>query len=140
MLRRYLVVMLTGVLLLTASGFQHVRAQGASDTKGIEKTRAKVQKIGVGGSTRVEVRLRDNTQLKGFISEASQDSFTVVDTKTGASRIVSYADTSSVNKASGGLSMKSWIIIGAAVAGAAITWVAVKPVLCDGGAQSRGPC
>lgn len=29
---------------------------------------------------------------------------------------------------------------GAVVAGAAITWVIVKPVLCDGGAQTRGPC
>jgi hypothetical protein len=140
MFRRYLVVMLTGALLLTASGFQHVRAQGVSDTKAIEKTRTKVQKIGVGGNARVEVKLRDNTQLKGFISDASQDSFTVVDTKTGSSRTVSYADTSAVNKAGGGLSMKSLIIIGAAVAGAAVTWVIVKPALCDGGAQTRGPC
>jgi hypothetical protein len=81
-----------------------------------------------------------NDQLNGFISDAGQDFFTIVDSKTGSTRTVSYADTSAVKQAGSGLSTKSWIILGAAVAGAAITWVIVKPALCDGGAQTRGSC
>jgi hypothetical protein len=140
MFKRTFTVILSGVLLLAAFGFQSVGAQSAGDSQAVEKIRTKAQKIGVGGNARVEVKLRDNTQLKGFISDLSQDSFTVVDSKTGSTRTVSYADTSAVKKAGSGLSTKSWIVLGAAVVGAAITWVIVKPALCDGGAQTRGPC
>jgi hypothetical protein len=140
MFRRAFAIMLSGILLVTAFGFQPALAQTGNDTQAVEKVRARVQKIGVGRNARVEVKLRDNTQLKGYISATEQDSFTVVDNKTGSTRTVSYADSSSVKKAGSGLSAKTWIILGAAVVGTAVTWVLVKPVLCDGGAQTRGPC
>jgi hypothetical protein len=140
MFRPAFAIMLSGIVLVTAFGFQPAIAQTGSDTQAVEKVRARVQKIGVGRNARVEVKLRDNTQLKGYISAAEQDSFTVVDNKTGSTRTVSYADSSSVKKAGSGLSAKTWIILGAAVVGTAVTWVIVKPVLCDGGAQTRGPC
>ena len=140
MFRRAFAITLSGILLVTAFGFQTALAQTGNDTQGVEKVRARVQKIGVGRNARVEVKLRDNTQLKGYISAAEQDSFTVIDSKTGSIRTVSYADSSSVKKAGSGLSAKTWIILGAAVVGTAVTWVIVKPVLCDGGAQTRGPC
>jgi hypothetical protein len=139
MLRRTFAMMLSGLILFTAFGFGHVSAQGGKD-QAVEKVRSKVQKIGTGVNARVEVKLQDNSRYKGYISSADQDSFTVVDRQTGTSKTVSYADTSSVKKAGGGLSTKTWIILGATAVGAAVTWVLVKPVLCDGGAQSRGPC
>ena len=139
MLRRTFAMMLSGILLVTALGFQHVLAQ-ANDTQATEKIRAKVQKIGIGSNARIEVKLRDNSQLKGYIKDADQDSFTVMDNKTGSIRTLSYADTSSVKKAGSGLSGKSWLILGAVAVGAIVTWVIVKPALCDGGAQTRGPC
>jgi len=140
MFRRAFAIMLSGIVLVTAFGFQPALAQTGNDTPAVEKVRARVQKIGVGRNARVEVKLRDNTQLKGYISAAEQDSFTVTDSRTGSIRTVSYADSSSVKKAGSGLSAKTWIILGAAVVGTAVTWVIVKPVLCDGGAQTRGPC
>jgi small nuclear ribonucleoprotein (snRNP)-like protein len=133
-------MMLSGIILVTALGFQHVLAQSANDRQAAEKIKTKVQQIGVGGNARVEVKLRDNTQLRGYINNADQDSFTVFDRKTGSSKTVTYADTSSVKKAGSGISGKTWIILGAAVVAAAVTWVIVKPALCDGGAQTRGPC
>jgi len=139
MFRRTFAIMLSGILLVTALGFQHVLAQ-TNDTQATEKIRTKVEKIGIGPNARVEVKLRDNTPVKGYISTADQDSFTVIDNKTGSTRTVSYADTSSVKKASSGWSSKNWIILGAAVVGAAVTWAIVKPMVCDGGAQTRGPC
>jgi small nuclear ribonucleoprotein (snRNP)-like protein len=140
MFRRAFAIMLSGVLLVTAFGFQPALAQTGNETQALEKVRARVQKIGVGRNARVEVKLRDNTQLKGYISAADQDSFTVIDSNTGSTRTVSYADSSSVKKAGSGLSAKTWIILGAAAVGAAVTWVIIKPALCDGGAQTRGPC
>ena len=140
MFRRAFAIMLSGILLVTAFGFQPALAQTGNDTQAVEKVRARVQKIGVGPNARVEVKLRDNTHLKGYISAADQDAFTVTDSKTGSIRTVSYADSSSVKKAGSGLSAKTWIILGAAVVGTAVTWVIAKPVLCDGGAQTRGPC
>ena len=140
MFRRTFAIVLSGMLLVTAFGFQNVRAQTAYDTQAVEKIRVKVQKIGVGRNARVEVKLHDNTQLKGFISAAEQDSFSITDSKTGAIKTVSFADASSVKKAGGGLSAKTWIILGAAAVGAVVTWIIVKPALCDGGAQTRGPC
>ncbi|MEP6819122.1 MAG: hypothetical protein ABJA18_06280 [bacterium] len=140
MFRRTFAIVLSGIILLTAFGFQHAGAQSLGDSHATEKIRTKVVKMGVGVNARVEVKLRDNTQLKGYISDADQDSFTVVESKTGSSKTVSYADTSSVKKAGSGWSAKSWIILGAVAVGAAVTWVVVKPALCDGGAQTRFPC
>jgi len=140
MLRRTFAIMLSGLLLLTAFGFQGAGAQSLRDQQATEKLRTRVLKMGVGTNARVEVKLRDNTQLNGYISDAGQDSFSVVEKQTGSSKTVSYADTLSVKKAGSGMSGKTWMILGAAVVGAAVTWAIVKPVVCDGGAQSRGPC
>ena len=140
MFKRTFAIMISVMLLLTAFGFKSVRAQSATDQQGADRIRARVQKIGVGQNARVDVKLRDGTQLKGYINDADQDSFTVVKSKTGSSKSVSYADTSSVKKAGGGLSTKTWIIIGAAVVGVVVTWIIIKPALCDGGAGTRGPC
>ena len=140
MFRRIFAIMLSGLLLLTAFGFQGAGAKSLSDQQENEKIKTKVLKLGVGVNARVAVRLRDNSQLTGYISDAGQDSFTVVERGTGFSKTVSYADTQSVKKAGSGVSAKTLIILGAVAAGAAVTWVVVKPALCDGGAHTRGPC
>jgi len=132
--------MLSGLLLLSAFGFQGAGAQSLVDQQATEKIRTKVLKMGVGTNARVQVKLIDNTQFNGYISAADQDSFSVVERGTGSSKTVSYSDTQSVKKAGGGVSAKTLLILGAVAAGAAVTWVVVKPALCDGGAQTRGPC
>jgi hypothetical protein len=140
MFRRTLAIMLSGLLLLTAFGFHAAIAKSLDDEQATEKTRTKVLKMGVGVNARVAVKLRDNTQLNGYIGDAGQDSFTVVERGTGSSKTISYADTQSVKKTGSGVSAKTLIILGAVAAGAVVTWVIVKPALCDGGAQTRGPC
>jgi len=140
MFRRIFTIMLSGLLLLSASGFQSAGAQSLVDQQATEKIRTKVLKMGVGVNARVAVKLRDNNQLNGYISAADQDSFTVVERGSGSSKTISYADTQSVKKAGSGVSAKTLLILGAVAAGAAVTLMVVKPALCDGGAQSRGPC
>ncbi len=128
-------MMLTGILMFTALGFHPVGAQTAPDTQWAAQARTKVAKLGVGRDARVEVKLQDNTKVKGYVSAASADSFTITDAKTGAAQTLAYADVMQVKKPGGGLSTRSLLIIGAAVTAAVIVGVTViKPVVCDGGA------
>ena len=135
MFRRALAVMISGILVSSAIGYQPARAQTPEATRAAEETRATVQRLGVGTKTRVEVRMQDGTKLRGNISAAGEDTFTITDSKTGQSRTVAYADAARVKKSGGGLSTRTWIIIGAAAVTAVIVGVTViEPVLCDGGA------
>jgi hypothetical protein len=129
-------VLLSVMILATSFAFQSVQAQTRSSTAA--KARLKVESLA--SDARVEVKLLDGTKLKGVVSTKDQDSFTVTDRKTGASSVVRYAEVAEVKKSGGGFSTKSWIILGSVVAGVVITWIIVKPVFCDGGAQTRGIC
>ncbi len=140
MLKRMLAIVLTGMLVTMTVGLRQVNAQTGSQDSRVAKVRMDVLKLGVGETARVEVKLRDNGKLKGYIGETAQDSFTLVDSEDGSSRTVAYADVEKVKKEGGGFSSRSWIILGAAAVGAVATWMVVKPALCDGGAQTRGPC
>ncbi len=140
MLRRTFALMLPAFLLGSTMGFKSVSAQSGRDSATAENARVAVQKLGQGRDAKVEVKLRDNSKVKGYISATAEDSFVITDLRTGSSQTVAYADTLQVKKPSGGIS-RGWIIGGAAAAAAAIVGVIIlKPVLCDGGAQSRGPC
>ena len=126
------------ILVVVASfgGMDFVNAQTETPSAAVvQKVRERVAKLGVGEKARVEVKLRDAGKLKGYISAASEDSFTVTNTKTGASQAVAYAEVAQVKKPGGGLSTRTWVIIGAAAVAAIIIGVTVvKPVVCDGGA------
>ena len=139
MLRRTFAIMLAGLLLGSTLAFQSVNAQSAIDSASAEKARSTVYQLGQGRDAKVEVKLRDNSKVKGYITATDQDSFVVTDPKTGSSQTVAYADALQVKKPSG--VSRGWIIGGAAAAAAVVVgWIVLKPALCDGGAQSRGPC
>ena len=87
-LKRMLAIMLTGMMLTMAVGFRPATAQSVKsavqDDPVVAKVRMDVWKLGVGETARVEVKLRDQRKLKGYIGEATNDSFTVVDSKSGS--------------------------------------------------------
>jgi hypothetical protein len=135
MFRRALAVIISGLLLSLTVGYQPARAQAPAATRAAEEARVAVQKLGEGTKKRVDVRLQDGSKLSGAISAIGDDTFTVTDSKTGAARTVAYADVARVKKAGGGLSARTWIILGAVAVTAVIVGVTVvEPVLCDGGA------
>ena len=140
MFKRIFGVLISAAILATSFTFQSAQAQAGRDTDAAARARVKVEKLGAGSNAGVEVKLLDGTKLKGYVSAREPDSFTVTDRKTGSSSVVRYAEVSEVKKSGGGLSTKSWIIIGSAIAGAVVTWIIVKPALCDGGAQTKFPC
>ena len=139
MIRRTLAIMLAVVLAPAIFGFQPIHAKTIGEAQLVEQVRAKIQRVGTGRDARIEVRLRDNTKLKGYVSEARDDSFTLTNSKTGATQTVAYTDVTKVKK-SGGLRTRTWVIIGAAAAATVIVGIIVKPAVCDGGAQDRFPC
>ena len=111
-------------------------AQSNTDT---EKTRAKVQTLSASRDQEIEVKFRDKTKLKGRITKVEPVSFTLRDEKTGTSQTIAYSEVDSISK-SGGVSTKTWLIIGGVAAGAVTTFLIVKTAACDGGAGTRGIC
>ena len=82
------------------------QSEAASD-----KVKTEVAKRGTGPKAKVTVKLKDKTKLKGYISNASGDSFTLSDSKTGQVRTLAYSDVAEVKK-QGGMSLAAKIGIG----------------------------
>ena len=55
-----------------------------------------VAKLGTGKDSRIQVKLKDGTKLKGYVSQISENSFVVVDEKTGALAEVPYPNAKQV--------------------------------------------
>jgi hypothetical protein len=131
MLKRTFAMILAVAFAAVSFGLQTSRAEGADAA--VEKARAAVSKAGVGPKARVEVRLLDNTKLKGYVSEAGADSFTLTDAETGAARHLAYSDVAQIQKRGGGLSTTTKALIwGGVAAGAAVTLYVVRGAFCDG--------
>lgn len=106
----------------------------------VEKIRANVQVLSASKDSQVEVKFHDKTKVKGYIVAVEPVSFTLKDPKDGRLQSITYSEVDSVNKASSGISTKTWLIVAGVAAGAVTTWLVVKPAVCDGGAQTRGVC
>jgi hypothetical protein len=61
-----------------------------------EKVKAGIARLGVGRETRVRVRLQDGKKLAGYIEEAREDFFIIVDLKTKSATVVPYPDVTQV--------------------------------------------
>ena len=127
-------------LIITALNLALPSQATAQSNTDIEKVRARVQMLSASGDSKVEVKFVDKTKLRGSITSVGPASFNLKDAKTGTSQSIAYSEVDSVSKASGGVSTKTWLIIGGIAAGAVTTWLVVKPAVCDGGAQTRGIC
>ena len=136
MIKKNLAIVLAA-LMFSLSLCSTTPAQTNAD---VEKTRSKVQTLSVNRDKKIEVKLRDKTTYKGYITAVEPDSFSVSDSKNSNTQKFSYAEVEEVKKTGGGLSTKTWLIIGGATAGTIITWLIVKPAFCDGGADTRGIC
>jgi hypothetical protein len=110
-------------LVCTTSGARAaaatVGAQEKPDAKRAEqrteKIRRKVFARGTGMKARVGVKLNDGAKLKGYISEATPDGFTLIrtDERAAAPVRVNYSDVAEVKAHGKGLSTPSKILIGA---------------------------
>lgn len=83
---------LLAALVLNAVGVSPAYAQPKQENEAqrIEKVKKNTRKLGTGPEARVEVKLLDNRKLKGYLKEVGEESFVVVDEKTGAATTVDY--------------------------------------------------
>jgi hypothetical protein len=77
------------------------------------KFKSEVQKRGTGEQARVKVTLRDQTEVKGYISQIGAESFQVTDNKSGRTTTIAYQEVRKLRKP--GLSTGAKIAIAAGV-------------------------
>ena len=100
MFRKATVYILTIALCLLFVGVPNVAAKSKSEKAAefVAKVKTDIAKLGTGPDARIEVKLRDKTKLKGYISQVGADSFVITDPDTKAETNVPYP---SVTKATG---------------------------------------
>jgi hypothetical protein len=92
MLKRLLSVTLAGLLLNLVS-VAPVCAKGKQDkdAQKAEKVKRAVNKLGTGERARIKVKLKDETRLKGYVSQIGENDFQIADAKMGTTSTVAYA-------------------------------------------------
>jgi|ERR1043166_448098 hypothetical protein len=115
MLKKIISLSLTAFLLSAINArVAFAVAQTKQKETQVEKVKADVARYNLGKRPRVTVKLQDGSKLKGNISEAKEDSFTLTDSKSGQTRTLAYADVMEVKK-QGGLSLMAKVGIGLAI-------------------------
>ena len=113
---RKLVTLLLVALVINLAGARLAYADSKEEKQArfAEKIKANVLKLGIGDSTRVKVKLRDQAKLEGYISDAGAETFTVTNRKTGVATTVAYPEVKSVQ--GNNLSTGAKIAIGVGIA------------------------
>ncbi len=121
--------MLCGVIVSGALGIRAVEANTTEEAR-VERVRASILKKDA--TKRVEIKLMNDTKLRGYVSNVGADAFTFRDHETGATTTVAFADVKKVSSPSL-LSTQTKAIIGisAAAAGVIVLFVA-RGAFCDG--------
>lgn len=86
-----------------------VRAQQpTNDAKQTANVKAEIVKRGTGEKANVTVKLRNGSEVKGFVSHADDDNFTLTDKKTGKQTEIAYSDVTKVK----GRGLSTWAKVG----------------------------
>lgn len=97
------------------------------DAQFAAKVKAAIFKLGTGPAAHVSVKLRDGTKLKGYVAEAGDDRFVVVNEKSGASTDVPYPQVKQVKGNNLSTGAKIAIGIGVAVGVLILILVVIAP-------------
>lgn len=90
-MHKRLVASVVGVLVLNLLCVGPVSARSEGDAATFaERVRSEIVKLGAGPEAQIEVKLQDKTRLKGFIREADETQFVIVDSATGVATTVEY--------------------------------------------------
>lgn len=92
-MKRFLSLMLTIVLMHTAAVFSQGLAKVPSEKEQrfTEQVKAAIAKLGTGPAARVRLKLHGGRELKGYVSQINEDSFLLMDAKSGTLTAVAYA-------------------------------------------------
>ena len=108
------------ILLLNAVSINSVYA-GSKEEKEVRfaaRVKENVSKLGTGKEAWIEVKLRDKTKIKGYVSQINENSFVVVEDKTNLATEVPYRNAKQVkgNNLSSGVTVVLVIAIVLAIA------------------------
>lgn len=78
------------------------------------KVKDGIHKLGTGEAARVRLKLKDKTEIEGYVSQSNEDSFTVVDSATGQATDITYPQVRKIR--GNNLSTKTKIAIGIGIA------------------------
>lgn len=98
MIRKFLALLVVSILIQAVVCLNTASASVKPDkqARSTEKVRLSISKLGVGQESKVEVRLRDRSNLAGYIREINDDSFVIAEAKTGAPVSVAYSNVAQV--------------------------------------------
>ncbi len=111
-LRITAVVVIALILNFTSSPVALAGANPEKEARFAQQVKTEIAKLGIGPNARVELKLRDKTKLKGYISEVTDESFAVVDEKTAAATTVTYPQVKQVKGNNLSLGVKIAIGVG----------------------------
>ena len=97
------------------------------------KVKAGVAKLSTGPEARVKLKLRDKTKLEGYISEAGEDAFVVINAKNDEATTVAYPQVKTVK--GNNLTKGEWITIGV-LAGVGVVLLSLLLMRC----RNEGGC
>lgn len=116
MFKKYLTLILPVLVLnlfLCASVFAETKEEKAAKLS--EKVKADITKLGTGTDARVEVKLKDGTKIKGYVSQINDTNFVVVNEKTGMATEIAYPNAKQVKGKNLSSGAKIAIVVGAVV-------------------------
>jgi small nuclear ribonucleoprotein (snRNP)-like protein len=113
MLKKLISMLLIGLVMNLAVVTTFAETKAEKEVKFAEKVKANVTKLGVGKNAKVQVKLKDGTKLKGYVSQINESSFAVIDHKTGEATEVPYRNAKQVkgNNWSTGVTIAVVIVI-----------------------------
>ena len=114
------------VINLSLSSVAFAETKEEKEAKFADNVKINVVKLGTGKEARVEVKLKDGTKIKGYISEINDNGFVVVNDKTGTSTEIPYPQAKQVKGNNLSTGVKIAIAVGIIVA-VSFLIVAVSP-------------
>ena len=89
------IVLIAAIFSLSLATPVFAQSQQTDQQKKTEKVITKIKKLGLGERVRIKVKLYSDASYQGYVSQANEDDFVVVD-KTGTSNTLKYSDVKSV--------------------------------------------
>jgi hypothetical protein len=124
-LKKLLSLALAGLLTtMIASVPASAQTPAGREPQQAEKVKAKVTRLGTGKQARVEIRLKDDKKLKGYIGEIAEEHFTLVDPKHGSVMQVSYEQVQQIKSTNH--SAVTALLLGAGVIGGVMLLVVLS--------------
>lgn len=120
MLSKYVAACLIFLLLNMSLSFAvFAGVDSDKEAKHTAKIKKGIKKLGTGADARIKIKLyKDKKKIRGYVKEARDQDFTIVDKKTGAERTFEYSEIRHVSGKNMALGVK--IAIGTGIVIAAI--------------------